>query len=104
MSYRIPSFSPQLLQNNKQTITNTKVIISIVSGIVTGALGLIHYQGFIFMFLMYLLISVILYIQLKSKSENYFENSSTILTEGFGAFFGTFIFIWTISYSLVYVY
>ncbi|GAB1228143.1 hypothetical protein ENUP19_0378G0023 [Entamoeba nuttalli] len=86
MSNTIPSLSPLLIQKNKDTIYCCKVIAAIGCGIVSGALGLVHIQGFIFMMVMYLLISILLYLRILPSKKDLFEGSYDVLFEAFFPF------------------
>lgn len=104
MSEKIDTIAQPMLQQNKNLLFASKVITSIGSGIVSGALGLVHYQGIAFMIVCYIIVTLLLYVKLASNMHNTFTSNYTVLTEAMIPFIMTFFFVWTVTYSLVYVY
>ena len=86
MSQTIDTTNYVMLQKNKNLLKITKTIAGIGSGIVSGALGLVHYQGFLFMIIMYFIVSAVLYVKLSKNMNDIFTSSNTVWSEALGAF------------------
>ena len=86
MTERINTIANGMLQKNKDMLYSSKVLTAIGSGIVSGALGFVHYQGFLFMFICYCLITGCLFIRLAPSLETTFTSKGTILTEAWVPF------------------
>ncbi|ELP93262.1 hypothetical protein EIN_056370 [Entamoeba invadens IP1] len=104
MPHEVTAISSQIVQKNIDAIQDSKVITACACGIVSGALGLVHIHGFILMAVMYLIISGLLFIRVLPNTKEWFEGSYVVLTEAFFPFIMSFIFMWTVAYSLVYIY
>ena len=98
MSEKIDTIAYPMLQQNKNILYASKVITSIGSGIVSGALGLVHYQGIVFMAICYLIITSLLVVKLLPNIKNTFTSLSTVVFEAF------FPFIMVCLLFIIYLY
>ena len=98
MTEKIDTIAYPMLQQNKNLLYASKVLTALGSGIVSGALGLVHYQGIVFMLICYIIITSLLLLKLLPNVNNTFTSKYTIITEAtvpfiMVCFFNFYIFL-----------
>ncbi|KAL7722648.1 ER membrane protein complex subunit 6 [Entamoeba marina] len=91
MSYQLPTTSPTALNKNKELLYFSKVVSACAAGFVSGALGLVHIQGFILMAIVYVIVTLGLYVRIQLLNGHFFDSTSTILLEALLPFIMVFI-------------
>ena len=81
MTEKIDTIAYPMLQQNKNLLYASKVFTALGSGIVSGALGLVHYQGILFMLICYVIVTSLLLVKLLPNVNNTFTSKYTIITE-----------------------
>jgi ER membrane protein complex subunit 6 len=86
------------LQYNIKIIRRMRAIVSLLSGITAGLLGLTNYSGFLF----YLLPSILLSLILLSRTRDgvYFRDSSFVWTFDVFANFPSYLAAWVFTYGI----
>lgn len=98
------AYSELAIRQNHGILEYCRISMAALSGCTAGVLGLTSFYGFIFYFLM----AIILWIMILAKAGNdwpkYFRSRFNILTNGLGGGLFTYILFWTFLYGMVHVY
>jgi len=97
-------YSEAMIRINAGTIDYIRTSFSTVSGATAGTLGLTGIKGFLFYFVMSMLLSVMLYCKAGSNWNKYFLSKRSLWTNGIFSGLFTYVLFWTFLYGLVHVY
>eukprot|EP01130_Rhizamoeba_saxonica_P006482 TRINITY_DN2579_c0_g1_i1.p1 TRINITY_DN2579_c0_g1~~TRINITY_DN2579_c0_g1_i1.p1 ORF type:complete len:118 (-),score=12.76 TRINITY_DN2579_c0_g1_i1:38-391(-) len=101
---RFENISIELKIANELNLNACRMVTSLIGGIGAGILGLTGWTGFLFYFVLALIVSLLVAAKGNFQLELYFVDTSAIFSHGL--FYGvlTFIMFWTLSYDVVHVY
>jgi len=97
-------YSEAIIRSNAAVIDYVRTSFSTVSGATAGTLGLTGIKGFVFYFVMSMLLSVMLYMKAGTSWNKYFLSRRAVWTDGVISGLFTYVLFWTFLYGLVHVY
>lgn len=97
-------FSMDRIAINARSLNYCRVFVAIVSGCVSGIMGLTGIVGFLAFFLTTLLLSIGMYIKVGSEPKPYFKKDGDIWTEGIMQALMSYVLFWTLIYDVVHIY
>ncbi len=104
-SNNLPIYSLEAYQKNLQAVQRTRATIAILSGIVSGILGLQSLSGFSFYFGVSFFLSLCLwFISVQTESQKYFLSSFQIWFQDVLSNLFSYVLFWTLAYGIVHVY
>ena len=97
-------FSGATIQKNISIINYQRIWISIIMGIVSGALGLTGFAGFGLFLVAFLTSSLVVFYQRHFRVLDYVTSNWTVVLEGLSQAGSTYVMVWTIVYNLVHTF
>ena len=97
----------EAMQKNMRQIDLVRIVMYMVAGGMCGWMGLTGMEGFIFYFVVSIVIGVGIGARMGFDVKKYTHPNASLLTlvlGGLGSQIMSFIMFWTLTYSLVFVY
>ena len=77
---------------------------TIFAGMVSGILGFTGFKGLGFYLVNFLLVTILLFLHIKSQKGNFSDSLLSLLFEGLFQHGMTYTIFWVMFYNLVYIY
>ena len=80
------------------------MFIALVSGAISGIMGLEGLVGFVAFFVTSFLTSLGIYLKVNYDPKPYFKKGGDVWTEGVGQALMSYVLFWTLFYDIVHIY
>ncbi|OQR75212.1 unknown-like [Tropilaelaps mercedesae] len=103
-SGEVVAFSESAMRHNGAVLEYIRTSVSVLSGCSAGILGLTSLYGFLFYFVIAVVLWAMLVVSTLSTWETFLRSRTTFFTHGLFNGLFTYILFWTFSYGMVHVY
>lgn len=100
----VEAYSPFAIRNNSGIVDYCRAFLAVISGSAAGVLGFTGLYGFVFYIVASFVMSILLALKTKSKSDRYFLSKYHVWTNGVFAELFTYLLVWTFMYGMVHVF
>jgi len=100
----VVAYSEAAMRHNGAVLEYVRTSVSVLSGCSAGILGLTSLYGFLFYFVVALVLWAMLVARNMTTWEKFLRSRTTFLTQGLFNGLFTYILFWTFSYGMVHVY
>ncbi|KAJ6246875.1 er membrane protein complex subunit 6 [Anaeramoeba flamelloides] len=95
---------PENIKHNTILSSKIKIALSCLFGLFAGLLKLNGLFGLAVFFVNLLIIGFLIMIKCNFKEKDFFPSTFSVFTGNLSMTFGSFLFVWTLTYDIVYVY
>ncbi|RWS07674.1 Transmembrane protein 93-like protein [Dinothrombium tinctorium] len=103
-SGEVVAYSEAAIRHNHSILEYCRTSMSALSGFTAGVIGLTGILGFVFYFLVAIVLWLIILVKVGSSWDKYFRGRLNLLTNGLGGGLFTYVLFWTFLYGMVHVY
>ena len=94
----------ETIKKNIDKVMSLRFFSTIFAGMVSGILGFTGFFGLAFYLLNFLLVTVLLFLHIKTQKGNFSDSLLSLLFEGLFQHGMTYTIFWVMFYNLVYIY
>ena len=92
------------IKKNIEKVMSLRFFSTIFAGMVSGILGFTGFIGLGFYLVNFLLVTILLFLHIKSQKGNFSDSLLSLLLEGLFQHGMTYTIFWVMFYNLVYIY
>ena len=92
------------IKKNIEKVMSLRFFSTIFAGMVSGILGFTGFIGLGFYLVNFLLVTILLFLHIKSQKGNFSDSLLSLLFEGLFQHGMTYTIFWVMFYNLVYIY
>ncbi len=92
------------IKKNIEKVLSLRFFSTIFAGMVSGILGFTGFIGLGFYLVNFLLVTILLFLHIKSQKGNFSDSLLSLLFEGLFQHGMTYTIFWVMFYNLVYIY